>query len=88
MPDLRILLTIGSLLAAMVLAGVIGYRQALVFAVMLALLSFVWLTVDKDFEGAHLLRLSATHSVVTGDLPGLFAFVCAVALWWRLRRRR
>ena len=86
MPELRIQLTILALVAAMVLAGAIGLKQR-VGAVMLALLSFVWLTVDVEFEGGLIVKLTKTHGLVVADLVGLLGLVCAFALWWRLRRR-
>lgn len=85
MPELRIVLTVLALLAAMLIAGLIGLRQRLGIAV-LALLSFVWLTVDKDFEGGVLLTVARHNGLTVADLVGIAGFLVCVVLWWRGRR--
>lgn len=87
MPELRIVLTGLALVVAMVLAGVIGWRQR-IGSIVLALLSFVWFTVDRDFEGSVLVKFSATHGIVAADLVGIAGFVASALLWWRLQRSR
>jgi hypothetical protein len=85
MAELRVFLTAAALFVAMVLSGVIGLRKR-VGAVLLALLSFVWLTVDHDFEGRILLTFSAHNGLTASDLVGVAGFVAAAILWWRARR--
>jgi hypothetical protein len=85
MPELRIVLTMIALLAAMVISGMIGRRNRLGIAV-LALLSFVWLTVDKDFEGAVLVTVMRHNGLTLADLVGLAGFAVCAILWWRTRR--
>lgn len=84
MAELRIVLTVLALLAAMVLAGVVGLRRR-IGIVLLALLSFVWLTLDKDFEGAVIVTITSHNGVTVSDLVGLAGFVVCVVLWRRLR---
>jgi hypothetical protein len=86
MHDLRIVLTVLALVASMVLCGVLGLRQRLAIVV-LALLSFVWLTLDSDFEGGVLISFTSYNGLTASDLVGIAGFVACVVLWWRLRRR-
>lgn len=85
MPELRVVLTACALFVAMVLAGWLARRQRTA-AVLLALLSFVWLTVDRSFEGPVLLSVSSTHGLVTSDLVGIAGLGAALWLWARGRR--
>jgi hypothetical protein len=86
MHDLRIVLTVLALLGAMVASGVLGLRQRAAIVV-LALLSFVWLTLDSDFEGGVLVTFTAHNGLTASDLVGVAGFVACVLLWLRLRRR-
>lgn len=86
MHDLRIVLTVLALLGAMVLSGVLGLRQR-AGVVVLALLSFVWLTLDDDFEGGVLITLTSHNGLTASDLVGVAGFVVCLVLWLRLRRR-
>jgi hypothetical protein len=86
-PELRLVLTALALMAAMVLSAVVGRRQR-VGAVLLALLSFVWLTIDRSFEGAVIVEVSSRHGLVVSDLVGLAGLSGAAWLWWRGRRGR
>lgn len=85
MAELRVFLTAGALLVAMMLSGMIGWRQR-AGAVLLALLGFVWLTVDRDFEGGTLIRFSSHNGLTESDLVGVVGIVFAAVLWWRARR--
>jgi hypothetical protein len=86
MHDLRIVLTVLALLASMALCGVLGLRQRLPIVV-LALLSFVWLTLDSEFEGGVLISFTNHNGLTASDLVGVAGLVACVVLWWRLRRR-
>lgn len=86
MPELRVVLTVVALLAAMILGGVVGLRHRIGIAI-LALLSFVWLTLDRDFEGGVLVSLTSHNGITASDLVGLAGFGISVWLWLRLRRR-
>jgi hypothetical protein len=87
MPELRLVLTALALIAAMVLSAVVGRRQR-VGIVLLVLLSFVWLTIDRYFEGGVILVVSSHHGLVTSDLVGIAGLGVAVWLWVRSRRSR
>ena len=84
MHDLRIVLTVLALLGAMVLSGVLGLRQRAGIFV-LALLSFVWLTLDRDFEGAVLISFTSHNGLTASDLVGIAGLAGCVVLWRRLR---
>jgi hypothetical protein len=77
MTELRIAITAYALLAALVLAAVIGLRQRVGIA-LLVLLSVVWLNVDRDFEGPVLVDVGHGHGLVLADLVGV-AGLCAAA---------
>lgn len=85
MPEVRIALTVVALLAAMVLAGVLGRRQR-AGCVLLALLSLLWLLVNHDFEGGVLLSFTSHNGLTASDLVGLAGFAVSGWLWLRLRR--
>lgn len=87
MPELRIVLTVVALVAAMVLAGALGVRQRS-GALILALLGFVWLTLDNRFEGAVLLTVSDHNGLTAADLVGLAGIGAAGFELFRLRRSR
>lgn len=84
MSDLRLYTTAALLVVAMVLAGWIGRRQR-IGAVILALLSVAWLTVDRDWEGGVIVALGASHGITTADFVG---FAGILASGWLLVRRR
>lgn len=86
MPELRIALTIVALAAAMLVAGAIGRRQRSGIVV-LALLSFVWLTLDHDFEGGVLVTITSHNGITVSDLVGIAGLLVCIVLWLRLRRR-
>lgn len=85
MVDVRLLFTALALAAAMVLSGLLGRRRWM-GVVLLALLSFVWLTVDASWEGARLIVLDSHHALTLADLVGVLGFVVAGWLAVRLRR--
>jgi hypothetical protein len=82
-------LTVCALAVTMVLAAIIGLRH-LVGIAMLALLAFVWLTLDKTWEGGVLVSVSGGHGLTQADLAGVLALVvAALELWrWWVRPRR
>ncbi len=86
MPEVRVVLTVVALLAAMGLAGALGRRQRAGCA-LLAMLSLLWLLVNRDFEGPVLLSLTSHNGLTASDLVGLAGFVISAGLWLRLRRR-
>jgi hypothetical protein len=81
---LRIALVIAVFLGSMACAIVIGRRQRL-GTVLLALLSVLWLLVNKDFEGPVLLAVVEDHGLTTADLVGLAGLILAAWQFWRLR---
>ena len=81
---LRIALVIAVLLGCMACAIVVGRRQRL-GTVLLALLSVLWLLVNKDFEGPILLTVVRDHGLTTADLVGLAGLILAAWQFWRLR---
>jgi hypothetical protein len=85
LPELRDWATAAMLLVAMVLAGLIGRRQRLGIA-LLALLSLVWLTVDRLWEGPVIITLTDHNGLVTSDFVGLAGLGMAIWLYRRLDR--
>ncbi len=83
----RIVVEAVALITAMVLAERWGRRQP-VGAVILALLSVVWLGADKEWEAGVLVRLSDAHGLTTSDLLGLLGLGRATWLLVAHRRRR
>ena len=84
MSEVRVVLTVVALLAAMGLAAVIGRRQR-TGSVLLALLSLLWLLVNHSFEGAILVSFTSTKGLTSSDLVGLAGFVLSGWLWFRRR---
>jgi hypothetical protein len=82
--ELRVIATALALFAAMALAAFLGRRQR-VGAIILALLSVVWLSCDREFEGPVLVAISEGHGVVLSDLVAIAGLVLAVWLWRRAR---
>jgi hypothetical protein len=62
----------------------LGERWA---ALVLALLAFVWLRIDKRFEGPHLIVFGNEHGLVVADLVGILAIAVAALGLWRARSR-
>ncbi len=83
--ELRYWATAAMLLAAMVLAGVIG-RRARSGLVLLALLSLVWLTVDRLWEGGVIIVFTGRNGLVASDLVGVAGLCVAAWLWHGPRR--
>ena len=84
MPELRLLFTVGCLLAAMVASAWIGYRHTRLGAVVLLLLSLAWLRVDELWEGEVVLVLVPDRTgLVVADFAGLAGALVAV---WLLAR--
>ena len=85
MSDTRIVLVVLVLLASMALSFALGRRQP-IGAVLLALLSFLWLLVNSAFEGPVLIDFSLQHGLTTSDLVGIAGLLSAG--WLLVRRRR
>ncbi len=85
--ELRDIVTAVLLFAAMMLSAWLGMRQRL-GVVLLTLLSLVWFTVDRLWEGPVLVPLAPNRGLVTSDVVGLIGLVVAVVLGRRHRRRR
>lgn len=83
MVEAREVLTALALALSMLGAAWIGLRQWL-GVVILALLSFAWLTVDDRWEGRVLLHFGRSHGFVLVDLVGIIGGLLAVALAVRL----
>jgi hypothetical protein len=86
MSELRLIITAALLALAMALSGWVGVRQR-TGSVILALLSLVWLTVDRDWEGGIIAVVDAGHGLTTADLVGVAGLVAAAVLFLRARRR-
>jgi lipopolysaccharide export LptBFGC system permease protein LptF len=84
MSELRLIVTAVLLIIAMALAGWVGRRQR-IGAVILGLLSIVWLTVDRDWEGGVIVAVGKTHGLSTADFVGLAGLLAAG--WLFVRRR-
>ncbi|CAA9338866.1 MAG: hypothetical protein AVDCRST_MAG29-1511 [uncultured Nocardioidaceae bacterium] len=79
------------LAVAMLVACWIGWRgRSVSTVVLLVLLVWVWLRVDKRFEGTVLIRVTEDHGLVLADLFGLavLAFAGALLLRTMLALRR
>jgi hypothetical protein len=70
-------LVLGALVLAAVLAGRFG-RPA---AVLLGLVSVLWILVNHPMEGGTLVPLSHGHGFTAADLGGLAGMVLAALLW-------
>lgn len=85
MSELRLIITAALLALAMALASWVG-RQQQIGTVILALLSLVWLTVDRDREGGIIAGGDARHGLTTADLVGVTGLVIAGVQFVRFRR--
>jgi hypothetical protein len=83
--ELRLIVCALMFAAAMILAGVVGYRQR-IGVWLLALLALSWLTFDKLFEGPVLIPISASMGVTLADLVGFAGL--AWAAWLGYYRHR
>ncbi|HET6877966.1 MAG TPA: maleylpyruvate isomerase family mycothiol-dependent enzyme [Jatrophihabitans sp.] len=86
MHTLRVVATALAMLAAMGICATLGRRQRAA-TVALVLLSLVWLTLDSDFEGPILIKLTKNNSVTLADLVAVAGILVAAGLWRRTSRR-
>ena len=78
-PELRVLATAVMLFAAMSVSAWLGVRQRW-GVVLLTLLSLVWLTVDRLWEGPVLITVTSHNGLVTSDFIGLAGLIVAGVL--------
>ncbi len=71
----------------MLLVSSLAWRGNTVALSALVFLTFVWLRVDKRFEGPHVIRINQDHGLVLSDLVGLLILASAAGAWWYTRRR-
>ena len=76
-------MTAGLTLVLLVLVAGTGDRTGRTGAVVLALVSVLWLFVNQPMEGAVLVVVSPSHGLTAADLAGLVGLVLA---GWRLLR--
>ena len=76
----------GLVLAALIVAAWMAGRTGRPGAVALAVVSVLWLVVDKSMEGPTLVRISTTHGLVAADLAGVAGLLVAALAWRRGRR--
>ena len=86
MSELRIIVLIWTLVLLMAVGAALGARRRS-GALVLALVSFVWLLVDSDFEGVVLIVVTKRNGLTTSDLVGVAGLVLALGQWWRLAAR-
>jgi hypothetical protein len=82
--EFRVVVTILALLFAMFLAGVHGIRHR-IGVVILGLLSVIWFTVDRLFEGKTIVAINRSMGFTTADIVGVLGLVVTGALAWRWR---
>jgi hypothetical protein len=70
----------GLVLVALVASGVAAGWFGRPGAVVLALVSVLWLLVNKPMEGQVLVTFSETHGLTAGDLAGLAGILLALVL--------
>ena len=87
MSHTRIALTVVVLLTAMGVSAYVGRRSRL-GAVLLTLLSVLWLLINSNFEGPVLLDFSKSHGLTSSDLVGIAGIALAAWLWHRAGRLR
>ena len=75
----------GVVLLGLVVSAALMPRCGRCGAVVLALLSVMWLAVDHSMEGRVLLSVTPSHGVVAADLAGLAGLALAA---WELYRSR
>lgn len=85
MSHLRITLIVVVLLVSMILSGVLAV-QARRGAVLLGLLSVLWVLVDQEFEGPVVIDLLPRNGLTASDLVGVVGFVVACCLFVRRAR--
>lgn len=69
------------LVAMLLLAGTLS-RTGRFGAILLAVVSAVWLLVNQRFEGNILWVASSTHALTAGDLVGLAGILLAIWHWY------
>ncbi len=84
--ELRVVVTIFALMGAMFIAGTLGARLR-IGAVLLALLSFVWLTLDSRFEGGILVPVTSDNGLTSADIVGVVGLIVAAVQLIRLQGR-
>jgi hypothetical protein len=80
--------TAGLALVLLVLVAGTGDRTGRTGAVVLAVVSVLWLLVNQPMEGAVLLVVSPGHGLTAADLAGLLGLALAVWRWTVPGRRR
>ena len=82
----RLVLVVALLLSAMAVSGVLAFASPCA-ALVLLLLSGVWIGLDQGFEGPVLLTLvPRRHGITAADLVGVLGAgvaVCSLALYFR-----
>jgi hypothetical protein len=86
MVEARLVVTALAMMLAMFLAGVHGLRHR-IGIVILGLLSVVWFTVDRLFEGEVVVAVSRNHGIVVSDLVGVLGLLVTALLWFRTTRK-
>ena len=76
------------LLVAMLLVGCLAWQGNTLAMSALVFLTFVWLRVDKHFEGPHVFRINQDHGLVISDLVGLLILLGAALAWLSARRNK
>ncbi|MDP9394518.1 MAG: hypothetical protein M3Q27_09845 [Actinomycetota bacterium] len=84
---IRLAATAGALFVAMAVSAYIGYRVTRLGAVVLVLLSAVWLTVDELWEGPVLLAVRPGSGLTAADPVGIVGLLAGALLLLRRQPR-
>lgn len=79
---------VGLVLVALVLLAAVSSRSGLTGAVALAVVSLLWLRVNRSAEGPVLWALSSQHGLAATDLAGVAGLWVAARRGWRIWQRR
>ncbi|MFC4787256.1 hypothetical protein ACT8ZV_22455 [Nocardioides sp. MAHUQ-72] len=78
----------GLVLAALVVFAAVCPMLGRIGAVLLALMSVLWLLVNRSMEGVVIVPVTRLHGLTSADLAGLAGIAVAVWVWLAAGRPR